>query len=291
MSSASHDDEGCGRPPRWRNALSRMNVGHWTLVAVFAFFVYGWISVTAANDPYVFQIPYRLLAGWWRYMREVLPEVAVGRGMITLSLISLLVAMTALHFVLRWVLARMEGASAWTLKSTLAVTSIVLVLAASAIAGTSIGHQMAWIGRGQTTEDTSWSNGSRMRFYASKLAYHVFDYADMNNGQFPPILNQRAGMVKDSFSRKQLNGFLAHPNAEPEAWTYLGVGMNDKMPAHLPLIVSPRPIHPRPMNSAAKYLVVTASGDAGFVEPADYHKLMEEWREEMRKKEEKTPAK
>lgn len=284
MSAPEQEDEEGVRPPLWRRVLSRMSIVHWILASIFALFLYGWISFTAAVEPYVFQIPYRLIVGWWSYVHQVLPRVEVSWGMVVTSLVALAVAMAVLHAAARWVMARVEGSGEWTLKSTVAVTAILLVLSASAIAGTSIGHQMAWLGRAQLTEDTSWSNGSRMRFYGRELVRQVYARAVDHDGKFPLVLDQRASTVKDPFSTKPLRGFLSHPNAEPESWTYLGAGMNEEMPAHLPLFVSPRPVHPRPKGSKGMYLVVRLDGDAKFVAPDTYHKLMEEWRKVMRER-------
>lgn len=291
MSAGDQQEEEGGRPPLWRRVLSRMSIVHWILAGIFGLFLHGCVMVTAANDPYVFQIPYRLLVGWWRYVHQVLPGVEVSWEVIIPALLALVVAMTVLHIVARWVMARMEKSEGWTLKSTVAVTALLLVLSAAAIAGTSIGHQMAWLGRSKLTEDTSWSNGARMRFYGRQLVRQAYEYVSDHDGRFPPLLDQRASTVRDPFSSKPLKGFLSHPNAEPESWTYLGAAMDEQMPTHLPLIVSPRLVHPRPVGSKGMYLVADVGGDAKFVDQATYQKLMDEWREEMRKKEAKAAAK
>lgn len=268
-------------PPLWRRVLARMNIGHWVLVSVGLLFVYGWISVTAANSPYVFQIPYRLLVGWWSYVHQVLPGVTVSWHVVIPSLAGLVIAVLVLHRVGCWMMARMDKPSPWSLKTTIAVTALLLVLAASAIAGTSIGHQISWLGRGPVKYDRSFPYSVRMQHYAHRMVIEAWK----EDGRFVEHLESvvRDGFSDEEYKRRSI--FRLYRDAEPEPWIYLGKGMTIDMPSHLPVIVSPRTV------GSGRRIVAPVEGRAMFVDEADYQKLIAEWREEMRKREAKTAAK
>jgi len=263
------------RPPLWRRVLSRMNVGHWVLVAVFAWFQYGLIMVYWTSAPYLFQIPYRLAVGWWSFLQRSFGQLRIDWGMITASLAALTLGMAALHGISRWVITRMGHPEGWNLKSTIALTTILLVLSASAIASTVIGHQMAFLGRGGMTYDRSFPPSIRPCFNAQRLAI----MASNGNGRMADSLGEVSmeGMSVEEYNRRAV--FRLHRDAEPEAWTYLGKGMTTSMPEHLPLIVSPRPVPP-----LGKYIVAPLEGVAWFADPEEYQKLMDEWRKVMRER-------
>ena len=124
-----------------------------------------------ASDVYMFELPYHLLAGWAYYLARSVPQITPNVDLLLSSLIALSFATWGLHRLAAWcwsgpkaatvpILRRdiggEEGARStageepqqpekkpWQLRWTLAITTMLLLLFASANAGAG-----AWIGLG-----------------------------------------------------------------------------------------------------------------------------------------------
>ena len=211
-----------------------------------------------------------LVVGWFYFIRRVLPLVQVNPGLILSSLFSLGLAVWLLHRVVYGFCLKSGTNTQWTFKHTLAVTTLILVLFGSAIAGTGVGHQIAWLKREPMA---SYSGQDSLRLSrVGKLCILLNEWAEDHDGRYPESLKQLVPSLVDeedafrSFYWSPWNSQLA------ETLVYLGGNLTISDPDTLPLIVSPRPF------VDGRYLLARKDTTARAVSPEVYQQAMADWR-------------
>lgn len=260
----------------WKKLLIRLGLLIW--IALLAVFFLGLLALTVTTF-YLVEAPFHLLFGWILFLWSSLSQMAVRWEMIISALIALAVAMAVLHLASRWLMARFGGSGTWTVRSTSAVAVVVMVLFAASFVATGIGHQVVWLGREKRVQHNGVGVFTQQGHKARQLVVGAQAYADEHDGHFPSTLEELAPDILDADALERLKFFQPPSRAEAEPWLYLGAGMTNDMPAHLPLVVSPRPF-----GNKSRYIVVRVDGTTQSVDQQEYHQLMEEWRKAMRER-------
>lgn len=237
---------------------------------VCGFILFGLLAPLEVEPPRVFY-------GWISFLRRSLSQMTVRWEMIASGLITLGAATAVLHLAARWGISRISGSGTWTVKSTLAVTTITMALFVASFVATGIGHQVAWLRQEEWTAVIGSPTVARHRHYAHQLVMGLKAYSDEHAGRYPASLEALAPSIFETEGLEKLKYMKTHPNGELERWVYLGDGMNDTMPAHLPILASPRAFGQR-----NHYLVLRLDGRAESLDATQYNDLMNEWRETMR---------
>lgn len=95
------------------------------------------------------EMPVTLAVGWFRYLRDVVPQVRPDPAVIAESLLVLAVLAAGLHAFAGW-FARERGAS-WSAGRTAGLLSAVLLMFVVSIASAGVAHQVAWLAQEDLT--------------------------------------------------------------------------------------------------------------------------------------------
>jgi hypothetical protein len=227
------------------------------------------ISSVGPNN-FIFEFPYHLITGWAYYLTRALPQITWNVDLLLSSLLALSLATWGLHRLAAWCWSTPQPNSVpcsqhdisinersgtttsettqqlnkkpWQLRWTFAITTMLLLLFASANAGAGIGHQLGWLKTMPWIENASRAHIMTQCNSVRQLIISVRGWAGDHNGGYP---QQLSGVVKEEFIDAASFPKLAfwHPRngTTPEPWLYLGSQLKDDSPSDLPLIASPRP--------------------------------------------------
>ena len=256
-------------PPFWRRTLtpSGMVFGTIGVLAVL------YLGLIIAFKPGLLGAVVHLLAGWFLFIWRVLPLVQLNPSLVISSLISLAVAMWFLHRAVVGLCSRSGAKPKWTIRHTLSLTTLILVLFGAAIAVTGVGHQMAWLKRGPLSYD--FKNDKRVLMIARDLCAVLEGWANDHDGQYPLTLQQLVPMYMDEEVFFNYCSWSAFSDGEAEPLVYLGGLLTASAPGNLPLLVSPRPF------ASGRYLVARKNGSVRAVSPEVYQQAMADWRSHL----------
>ena len=261
-----HKKEPVLLPPFWRRMLTPLWIIIWTIgVLAVPFMV-----LTIAFEPGLPGAVVHLLAGWFLFIWRVLPLVQLNPSLVISSLISLAVAMWFLHRAVVGLCSRSGAKPKWTIRHTLSLTTLILVLFGAAIAVTGVGHQMAWLKRGPLSYD--FKNDRRVLMRARDLCAVLEGWANDHDGQYPLTLQQLVPMYMDEEVFFNYCSWSAFSDGEAEPLVYLGGFLTTSDPDNLPVIVSPRP------SASGEYLLARKDKSSGAVSPEVYQQAMADWR-------------
>jgi hypothetical protein len=192
---------------------------------------------------FVLELPLRLVFGWALHLWRTLPEVRWSSEMLVSGFLAVALAAVSLHWMARWLCSRLfSGKEQWSWRGTLAVTMIVMVLFCSAMSGTGVVHQAAWLMRTEWIVDDFYSKPlGRDLNRARQLAMAAVIHANEHNGQLAQRLED---VDEDIFDPGELAKLLVPAvkgDEIPEPWIYLGGELPPHSPGWLPLLVQPRP--------------------------------------------------
>lgn len=245
----------------------------WFLRLVLVLFLLA--ILTSIVEPFVFEVPIRLVLGWLIFLSKTVPQVQLNAGAIASAVVCLAAAMWGLHCFAGWITKLRASPMVWKGRLTLAVTALGLLLFSSAIAGIGIVHQLGWLRQVKWVNDWNWLAQHRMVLPAQKLAMGVKSWADENGGAFPPNLNT----VMKTFEKEvPLEVLAPHRGGEtPEPWIYLGGGLTSDAPGWLPVVVAPRATGKKKTR-----LVIDKNVESWWLTELQYRELIDRWRLHLR---------
>jgi type IV pilus assembly protein PilA len=104
------------------------------------------VLMAIGGDPYVIEIPFRLLFGWYGFIQMNLEAMQPNWVLIGEALICIVVLGVGGHYFCRWLWGHMAGSAvAWQPRWTVAGLAGVLLLFVTGIAIIGITHQTAWL--------------------------------------------------------------------------------------------------------------------------------------------------
>lgn len=237
------------------------------------------LIVPAVVQPVIYEVPFRLAAGWLLHLWNVVPKIRFSADMFASGVAGIALAMAGLHWLGKWLSAQISQHT-WTWRGTVGITLSICVLFASSICGTGMVHQLGWLRTTKWTMDPM----ARSSFQSTKRAGNArilcgaaLAYAEDNQGVLPIHLGQ---LLSSSYmSEPDFLGRTYDPRlrAEPDPWIYLGSGMRADSPSWYPVVAEPRST-----GSDGKRVVVTLDAEAHFLSPEEYHDLLTRWRDHQR---------
>lgn len=189
----------------------------------------------------LWEIPVRLLTGWFFFIADNLTSLEVNREMAACGTGALVLATYGLHRSILWLRADKRWRWPWTIS----VTALMLSLFAASVAMTGIVHQLAWMAREPLTQSNKNYPITVNTNSAKQLFYLLVEY-DGDDGGYPPSLDHL--VAKGYVKAETMREFLFRPahGGVREPWIYLGAGTGtDGELDSLPLLVSPHPLRDR----------------------------------------------
>lgn len=212
----------------------------------------------------VMELAIHLVAGWFFYLREVSSQVTINAGLIASSLVVLGLAFLGLHLLAGSLWRRSQPeAGPWAFRWTAALTTMLLLLFASANAGAGIGHQLGWL------KSMKWVQSNfeymRARNEARQVLIPVREWAYDDGETYPPSLAEAFREVDEDGAKKLL--LVRWPNdGMPEPWLYYGAALKwssaDDETRRI-LIASPR-------SSRGRRIVGYADGTSSYLEEEEF---------------------
>lgn len=104
------------------------------------------VFLVAPVVPLPFQIVFGLLAGWYVFLRDVLPRVTVDRTQLVIAGFALAAFVGGLQTLLRRnVPERIVGGRPWPWRATAAVTGLLMAMFVAGTGLVGIAHQIGWL--------------------------------------------------------------------------------------------------------------------------------------------------
>jgi hypothetical protein len=220
-------------------------------------------------------LAFHLLVGWLRFLWKMLPLMQINTGLILSSVLASGVALWLLHRVVMVLRANRGGNSRWTIRQTVAIAALILMLFGAVLAGTGMGYQFVWLK--QDWELTT--AGTRAIYEKSKVSFArnvwtvLKEWAEAHNGRYPASLHELMPEYIDDAKTFSWVYFWSPVHSGPhEPWIYLGESLTTAAPGHLPLLVSPRPFF------SGRYAVCRNDGSVASETPENYRKALADWR-------------
>ncbi len=218
--------------------------------------------------PGFFESIARLAIGWFPFLRRSLSGMVVNPGMIASGLFALGVSGLLLHAVARW-WAR-QGGRQWSPRHTVSLLVLLIVLFASSICGTGIGHQVGWLMRHPMVVNTSQgivikdTNNMRQLFLGLML------YTTDHEGRYPDRLED---LVREGIMERweEFAVIRDHTTGELEPLLYFGAGLTDASPGDRLVLASARPRY-----RGNKRIAATSDGSVTTYTEEDFQRIFAE---------------
>ena len=255
-------------PPAKRSVF---RVVFWTLGVPFILILIHFLFAIQVHLAVVFH----LLTGWLRFILKVLPLVQLNTGLILSSLLSLGVAVWLLHRAVTAICSKKGGRVRWTIKQTLATTTLILMLFGAVLAGTGMGYQIVWMKQewGLTVAGLREIHEKSTGSFTHDVWVVLKQWADAHSGHYPSSLHELVPDYIDDPKAFSLVYLWSPVRSGPhEPWIYLGASLTASDPGHLPLLVSPRPFY------SGQYVVCRINGSVSSETPENYRTAIADWR-------------
>jgi hypothetical protein len=143
-----------------------------------------------------------LIAGWIRYLAEVLPKVSFNWAGLGLMAGCIVLAAVMGHGFCRWLWRGTGHEEPWRLRWTIAGLATVVLMFASGMAVTGVAHQAGWLLRSPEPLTRSIGGVSNERNASASLKTVMTAQADFRN-------NDRDGNQRNDFWRGDIAGLYA----------------------------------------------------------------------------------
>jgi hypothetical protein len=233
-------------------------------------FLFLLVFLTTITGGFIVECLFHLVLGWAVFLWQTLPQVRLDLGMIASGLIALTLAVWGLQRFASWLTSQIPGFTRlWKTRWTLALTAVVLLLFASAIAGIGIGHQAAWLSR---VKWTGYRNRGDLRnlMKGQQLRQMLAIQALEKDRKYP---NQLASVFDGEDPSLQTILLPLDDNGTPESWIYLGAGLTVDAPSWVPILASPQPV-----GMKRKRTIIRNNGTGEQLSESAYQPLLEQWR-------------
>jgi hypothetical protein len=214
-------------------------------------------------EPWMFQAPYRLAAGWFGFVAQKRELISIDPWRCITGFILAGVAVVGMHGLLRaWRRRGGPESGPWRWRWSLAIACVLLALGVAAVAATGGASQVAWLRKEPKIVDVSRSDQIRNANSAHQVLMIANHYAEEHQGKYPESL---AALAKWAVEEEVITTlgilffFEATPGATPEPWLYFGRGLDQRVLENTVLLVSPRAVR-------GKRIVGERSGRVEFLE-------------------------
>lgn len=100
-------------------------------------------------DPWLFQVPWHLVTGWYSFISRVFPQITWRWGAIAQAVVVGVGLGVGTHYLLRWFWrqrhAQQDGAPNWPVRWSVSLVSLLVLLFLATMASVGIGHHVGWL--------------------------------------------------------------------------------------------------------------------------------------------------
>ncbi len=140
---------------------------------------FGLVFLLTTGQMWMFQVPFLLVVGWWKFLLDVLPEVTFRWGAIAETVAVGAVLGVGTHLFLRrlWRRLRPEVADAgpWPVRWSVSLVALIVLLFSATMATVGIGHHVGWLAssREPVVESSWWFNPLRMGWASTEVCKYA----------------------------------------------------------------------------------------------------------------------
>jgi hypothetical protein len=117
----------------------------------------GFFFITCSGQVWLFQVPYLLLTGWFRFLQQVLPEVTFNWSAIAETVGVLALLSVGTHLFLRGMWHHLYPHDVWLVRWSASVVGFLVLLFCATMATVGLGHHLGWLRSGGTPMvESSW---------------------------------------------------------------------------------------------------------------------------------------
>jgi hypothetical protein len=107
------------------------------------------LGVLTIMDPWLFQVPWHLVTGWYAFIARVFPQITWRWGAIVQTVFVGAGLGVGTHYLLRWLWrqrhARQDGSPDWPVRWSVSLVSLLVLLFLATMASVGIGHHVGWL--------------------------------------------------------------------------------------------------------------------------------------------------
>lgn len=250
------------QPPVRRSIVIRILKG---LLYTFLILLLLFILLLVFSDfGVVVEFVIHLAGGWFLYLRQVSGQISMNGGLIGSSFVALGLAVLGLHALAGWLWRRSQpAANPWSFRWTAAITTMLLLLFASANAGAGIGHQIGWL-KSMDWVQSNWES-MRSRNQARQVLIPVIEWAYDHDDKYPLTLAEAVHGKTDEPAKLLLVNLTA--GGTPEPWLYFGAALQVRDDDQRLLIAAPR-------SHKGLRVVGYTDGTSSAIREEEYQELM-----------------
>lgn len=250
------------KPPTRRNIVIRILLI--LLYTILILLLLLFLLVAFSDFGVVVEFVIHLAGGWFLYLKNVTSQITMNGGLIGSSLVALGLAVLGLHALANWLWRRSRpAANPWSFRWTAAITTMLLLLFASANAGAGIGHQIGWL-KSMDWVESNWEL-MRPRNQARQILIAIDDWAYDHDDNYPLTLAEAVhGKIDEPASLLLVN---LKADSTPEPWLYFGPALGVSPAVTRLLIAAPR-------SHKGLRVVGYTDGTSSAIREEEYQKLL-----------------